>query len=199
MYKQVRFIGSVTTTYVLTIGLLAYTLLPSQLFSTPVHGSIKPLSQTSHKPDSPRFVVISGKPVRITIPDYGIDLPVDDGSYNSATGLWTLSDTHAQFATMTANPNNYRGNTFIYGHGTDAVFGKIGSNTPQIGTIARVYTANNHVFLYKFLDARSLAPTDTEVFNNIMDSQPTLTVQTCTGIFSEWRTMFRFAFERLEQ
>lgn len=196
MFRRVRFIGSVSLLYLLTIGIIGYGLQPSQLFFVPVHAGEKK-QQRPNVPAKPRFVLVSGKPVRITVPDYQIDLPVDEGFYNSADGSWTLTDTHAQFAMISTVANNLAGNTFIYGHGTDAVFGKLGSLTPLPGTIARVYTDTNQVFTYRFKEAHSLTPNDTSVFNDIAKGQPRLTIQTCTGSLSEWRTMFTFTFERV--
>lgn len=199
-FSKVRFITSLAAIYLLTIGLIGYALSPAQLFSTPVHAEIKKTAvATPHKPAHPRFIAVSGKPIRITIPDYGIDLPIDDGYYDPTTTSWNTSETHAQFATISTAANNHTGTTFIYGHGTDAVFGKIGSLTPLPGTVAKIYTDNNHVFSYKFKEANNLTPTDTSLFDTIHEGSPQLTIQTCTGVFSEWRTMFQFTFERVEQ
>jgi len=174
-------------------------MYPAQLFSTPVHARANIPVTTPRKPAESRFVVVSGKPVRITIPDYAIDLAIDEGNYNPADSSWTLSDTNAQFATFTALANNHTGNTFIYGHATDIVFGKLAAAMPPVGTIALIYTDNNHVFSYRFSDAKTLTPSNTSVFDDTKSGKPTLTIQTCTGIFSEWRTMYRFDFIKVEK
>jgi sortase (surface protein transpeptidase) len=197
--QKIRYVSAVATVYIMTIGIIGYALSPALLPSTTVYADTKKSEQLPHKPATPRFVVVSGKPVRVTIPDYGIDLPVDEGFYNPADGSWTLSETHAQFAMISVLANNFGGNTFVYGHGTDAVFGKIGTAPPPVGTVAKIYTDNNHVFVYTLKDVRNLTPNDTSVLDNVSVGPPTLTIQTCTGTFSEWRTMFRFGFERLEQ
>lgn len=143
----------------------------------------------------PEFVLVSGKPVRLVVPASGIDLPIDEGYYNEATGAWTLSPSHAQFAMITLLANNHSGNTFIYGHGTDQVLGQLVSKPPITGSIAEVYTDNGHVFTYTFQSSRDMTPADTSIFS--YTGPPILTIQTCTGAVSEWRTMYQFAFNKV--
>lgn len=100
---------------------------------------------------------------------------------------------------MTSLANDHAGTTFIYGHGTDAVFGKIGTNHPAINTTARIYADNGHVFSYTLQEIRDFTPNDTSLFDDTSSGTPRLIVQTCTGIFSEWRTMFIFTFQKVEQ
>lgn len=196
--KTVRFALSTATVYLLTIGVIGYALYPTPIFHTsqPVHAASASINVARTRP--PAFTIITGKPVRLTVPEYGIDLPVDEGHYDESDGSWTLGDDHAYYALMTTPSNNFAGNTLIYGHGTDAVFGKLGARTPQPGTIAEVYTDNNHIFIYSFTDSRSVTPNDTSVLREA-GGRATLTLQTCTGVFSEWRTMFRFEFKELVQ
>ena len=191
MLRKIRFISSVAFLYILTIGTSAGLLYSSHLFGAPVWAAAKP-QVVHHKPAPLPPKVISGKPVRIVIASAGIDLTIDDGYYNANDGSWTLSDTHAQYAVITALANDHAGTTFIYGHGTDAVLGKIGSNPPPTGTIAQVYTDTNHVFSYALQTVSNLQPSDTSLFDDTASGPPRLIVQTCTGIFSEWRTMFTF-------
>lgn len=136
-------------------------------------------------------------PAAVSTPKLPSHVPIDDGSYNANDGSWTLSDTHAQFATMTQPANDHAGTTFIYGHGTDAVFGKIGSSSPPSGTIAEITTDNGHVFTYVLQAVKNYEPSDTSVLQDTTSGQPRLVVQTCTGAFSEWRTMFIFTFEKV--
>ncbi len=196
MLQKIRFIGSVATLYIATIGLAGYLISSAQLFAVPVHA--KTTTKTQPKPAPPQFVVVSGKPIRITIPDYGIDLPIDDGIYTD-DGEWTLSNNHAQFALMSPPANNHAGNTFVYGHGTDEVFGKIGNSPPRPGTLAHLYTQDGTVFTYRFVESHDLTPNDTGILDDMTSGSPRLTVQTCTGLWSEWRTLFTFAFENVEK
>jgi len=197
MLRKFRFFGSVALLYILAIGTIGSLLYSSHLFGTPVWAKPQPvITKQKTTPLPPK--VISGKPTRIVIASSGIDLPVDDGIYDAAKGTWTLSDTHAQFAVITSPANDHAGTTFIYGHGTDAVFGRIGSNPPPVGTTAEVHTDNNHVFTYTLQAVKNYDPNDTSIFDDTSSGPPRLIVQTCTGAFSEWRTMFTFRFERVQ-
>lgn len=141
---------------------------------------------------------ISGQPVRIVIPIKNIDLPVDEGRYDDTNKSWTLSTTHAEFAISTMPANDQGGTTFIYGHGTYAVFGKLGADHPPTGSLAQVHTDNHHVFIYALQSIRNLKPSDTSILRDISEGPPRLIIQTCTGAFSEWRTEFIYGLQRVE-
>jgi len=186
--------------YLLTIGAMIAILSSPRSFG--LQHAYDAVSKTAtisqHKIISQSSLNISGQPVRITIPDSGIDLPVDEGRYDKASGAWTLSPTHAKFAVMTMPANNRAGTTFIYGHGTDAVFGRIGENPPPIGTIAQLFTSNNHVFTYRLDSVSDYNPKNTSPLANVMSGSPRLLVQTCTGLYSQWRTIFQFSLEKAQ-
>src|SRR5688572_4317576 len=91
---------------------------------------------------------IAGKPSRILLPRQGIDLPVVDGQYNFTSAAWSVSKTTANYASNTAEINNRQDKTLIYGHWTPAVFGPTKDLKP--GDIAYVYTANNHILVYRY-------------------------------------------------
>jgi len=195
MLQKIRFFGSIGALYILTLGTIGGLLSSSHLFGNPVWAKAEPSVTTlSAKPIVLPPQVIAGKPVRITIPDAAIDLPIGDGTYNAQDGSWTLSDTEAQFATITSPANDHAGTTFVYGHGTDAVFGRIGSSRPTLGTQATIHTENGHVFTYRLQSISDLQPNDTAIFDDTSSGAPQLVVQTCTGMFSEWRTLFTFDF-----
>lgn len=193
--QKIRFCLSIGLLYSLTMGFAWYCLQTPSL-SHPV-ANATPVKQVATQPKKPSFKLISGIPTRIVVPDSGIDLPVDQGNYNSADGSWTLSDTNAQFAMITMVANNHSGNTFIYGHATDQVFGKLVSAPPQPNSTALVHTHSGHILSYRFQSARESTPNDTSIFN--YTGPPILTLQTCTGAVSEWRTMYQYAFEKVVQ
>jgi LPXTG-site transpeptidase (sortase) family protein len=193
-YKKVRFCFNVAALYALTIG-GGWLLIQPPGRSTPITNAVS-TSAVRQKPQAPKVVAITGKPVQITIPDSHIDLAVDEGYYDTSTASWTLSDTHAQYAMMTTPANNLAGNTFIYGHGTNAVFGTLNDQAPIANTQALIATDNHHVFSYRFQSSRKLTPNDISALDPY-DGPPILTIQTCTGSLSEWRTMFVFRFERI--
>lgn len=152
----------------------------------------EPIEQTTE--------VRSGKPVRVTIPERGINLYIKDGRYDAATATWSLDNSHAMFAISTVRPNNKMGLTFIYGHGTPAVLGKIGTNPPRIGAKAKIYTNNHLVFSYVLKSIRNLKPDNTKILmDNVRSGSPRLVIQTCTGLYSQWRTMFLFSFKNVSK
>ena len=138
---------------------------------------------------------VYGQPIRLLIPAAAIDIPVNPGVFDATSGEWTLSGYIAQFATNTSPANNIEGNTFIYGHNNDFVFGSLRHNTPTAVTVAYVYTNNGHVFEYSFAGSYNEGPSNTSVFS--YSGAPVLTVQTCTGALNEWRTMYQFNFVRV--
>lgn len=197
MLQKIRFFSSIGALYLLSLGTIGGLLYSSHLIETPAWAK-KPepvIIKQTPKPLPPK--VISGKPAGISISSHAIDLKVTDGVYNDTDGSWTLSDTDAQFATISVPSNDHAGTTFIYGHGTDAVFGRIGSNHPPVGSLAQVRTDNGLIFTYELQEVRDFEPSDTSIFNDMTTGKPRLIIQTCTGIFSEWRTMFIYSFKEV--
>jgi LPXTG-site transpeptidase (sortase) family protein len=143
----------------------------------------------------PAPAVTHGHPTHIGVPSLGISLDIIDGQYNAADGSWTLSDTQAMFGTMTPEPNDTTGNTFIYGHATNRVFGRL----PQLktGSEIAIHTSNGLRFVYTLRSSVVVSPTDTSVL--AATQKPTLTLQTCTGLWSENRHIFTFDFTRVEK
>jgi hypothetical protein len=196
MLHKIKFYGSISIIYLLTLGTIGSIFYSSHLFGTPASAT----PQVHMKPvKKPSVIitqqVIAGRPIRIIIPSRGIDLKIDQGSYDPASRTWTLSQRNAEFALISEPANNIGGLTFIYGHGTDAVFGKIGTNPPSIGSIATIYTDNGHIFTYVLDQVKDHNPSDTDILKNPATGPPRLVIQTCTGIFSQWRTMFTFSFK----
>lgn len=131
---------------------------------------------------------IEGKPVTMQIPSLNIDLPVANGYYNTSSKTWTLSNDKAHFATITPEPNNQAGNTFIYGHNRKQVFASLNKIKP--GAEVTIKTDNNHVFTYKFVSSYETNPNDDRLFK--YQGAPILTLQTCSGLWYQNRQLFRF-------
>lgn len=144
-------------------------------------------------PEAPK--TISGHPVRVEVPSVGVDMPVVDGFYDAKTGDWTLYEDKAQFGAMTTEPNDKSGQTFIYGHATQRVFGKL--LNMQVGQEAYVTTSNGYKFIYKLKETQVVTPTNTGILN--YTGAPRLLLQTCVGTFSESRKFFIFDFVRVEK
>lgn len=191
--EKVRYYSSVSLMYCLTLlfALVAFHSPSSK------HGAILARSVLPAALPQTHVAVISGTPVRIVIPDSGIDLPVDPGYYDASQSSWTLSGYRAQYAMISQLANNAAGDTFIYGHNNNYVFGALRHNTPAVGAQAFLYTDNGHIFEYRFQQTFSLSPDDTSVFS--YSGPPVMTIQTCTGSLNEWRTMYRFGFVKVLQ
>jgi LPXTG-site transpeptidase (sortase) family protein len=135
--------------------------------------------------------LIIGEPTTISIPSLNITLPVIDGTYNKSSRTWTLTKDKAQFAAATVQPNNKQGNTFIYGHALDNVFGHL--KDIKTGAEADVTTSNGYIFAYKFVSTYATSPTDMSVLT--YQGPPMLTVQTCSGTWYQNRQMYLFSYE----
>lgn len=133
---------------------------------------------------------VGGKPVRIVVPAVGIDVPVVDGIYNTRSRTWSLSETAAQYALITPEANNSSGNTFIYAHNRQNLFGPL-LKLP-VGSLVMVYTSNQHIFTYKLNSSRVTKPTDDSLFYYHGSSM--LTLQTCSGLWFQNRTLLSFDF-----
>ena len=195
--RKVAQLSTVSVLYALTVLFVVYAVHPGSFGDGGRKIAIARAMQHPAVPPAKKVKLVAGRPVRIVIADSGIDLPVDEGYYDSATDAWTLSGYHAQFAMLSTLANNLGGDTFIYGHNNNYVFGALRHNTPAAGAPATIYTDNGHIFSYKFDAASSLSPDDTSVLK--YNGPPQLTIQTCTGGVNEWRTMYRFAFDRVVQ
>lgn len=143
---------------------------------------------TVNKPLAP--TVTQGKPVSLLIESVGISNPVIEGVFNYNTQEWTLTKDKVQFATMTRQPNNERGLTFMYGHARREVFSKL--LRIKNGAIATVTTSNGYTFSYRYTGSATYKPTEITVFS--YDGPPILVLQTCTGLFYENRRLFSFEF-----
>lgn len=133
--------------------------------------------------------VISGQPVRFSIERLGIDLPVNNGVYDTASESWTLSTDAVYFATITDAPNDNRGNTFIYGHNQPQVIGNMKDIQP--GDVVAVTTSNDRTFRYAYTKDAVVTPEFTSVLYEDSDT-PQLTVMTCEGVWSETRRLMYF-------
>lgn len=136
--------------------------------------------------------VVSGEPTEIKIPSvFNMDLTVVPGYYNKATGEWNLSLTEAQYAVPSVLPNNYSGNTLIYGHYRPEVFAYLHLIKP--GAIAQIITSNGYTFTYTFQNSQAFDPTDTSIF--LYQGPPRLTIQTCSGSLFQHRQMYYFKYD----
>lgn len=155
--------------------------------TTAIQVAAAPDTSAQINTDKPR---ISGTPARIAFPSLGVDKALLAGTYDEKSRTWSLADYEAQYAVVTPEPNNQTGNTFIYGHNNMNVFGKLLDAQP--GTEAIITTTNGHTFRYRLETITDVQPNDLSFLAD--HKSPILTVQTCSGLWSESRRMFVFAF-----
>jgi len=139
--------------------------------------------------------IITGKPVNLSIPSTKINVGVIDGEYNQSTKQWTITNNRAQFATITSQPNNLGGDTYIYGHYRPEVFAYLHVIKPEAE--AYVTTDNGYLFTYKFREVHTVPPNDSSVF--AYEGKPILTLQTCSGIWFQNRQQYTFDFVKYEK
>lgn len=188
-FVRARYISSVATSYLVTLLFVLYIFNPGIIHSQKAE-ALRSEAITQAMPAR----IIAGSPIRVVLPDSGIDLQVDRGVYDKESNSWTLSGYNAQFAEVTALANNYSGNTFIYGHNNKYVFGHIKNIQP--GQKALIYTDNNHVFSYSYVSTVGVDPSDTSVLDYRGPS--ILTIQTCSGNWNEVRQLYKFKFQKVE-
>lgn len=136
-------------------------------------------------------VTISGQPSHMTIDRLGIDLPIAEGTYDKTSDSWTLNDTTAFFASITALPNNKDGNTFIYGHNIASVLEPVKDIVP--GDLLTITTTNGHAFNYVYVDDITVTPDQTSILS-AESPKPRVTLMTCQGLFSDTRRVMHFDF-----
>lgn len=199
--QKIRFCVTAVLLYLLTVvGVWAAVRPAHSAAAKPTTLSAAGLARAAATKQN--FNLVAGRPVRIVIksvyvfqPSQYVDVPIDQGHYSSTNNAWTLSGYHAQFDMASSPANNYGGETFIYGHNNDYVFGAFRHHPPIKGAVAQVYTANGHIFSYKFIYSQRLSPSDVSVLN--YQGKPMLLIQTCTGSLNEWRTMYWFTFDKV--
>lgn len=177
----------------LAVGGMFYTVM-----QRPPVAAAAPLSSASSQKVAAQPQVVAatkGIPVRIVIPSLAMDLPVGVGSYDPASGNWTLDTTKAYYADVSLPVNDSNGRTLIYGHAQAPVFEALVSLPPEAK--AEVYTDNGYVFRYSYTAVKEVTPDDVSIFG--ADGPPTLVLQTCTGAWSAYRALYSFTFESVQK
>lgn len=179
-----------TAVLLLIVGGLLFWLRDSNLFLN-AEPTLPAAVATAPKAASP--ATIQGEPERIDLPSLSLSLPVIDGVYSTRTRSWTLTNDKVQYATITPQPNNLEGNTFLYGHYRRGVFATL--HTIKPGAKAIITTSNGHVFTYTFVSSRETNQSDDSVFT--YNGPPILTIQTCSGLFFQNRQFFTFTLDKV--
>jgi hypothetical protein len=140
------------------------------------------------KSSDPNTNVITGMPDELLIPSLKMDIQIIPGYYNKATQTWNVTLDKVQYATITPEPNNVGGSTFLYGHYRPEVFAYL--HTIKSSAQAIVKTTNGHTFTYQLSTIITTTPNDDTVFT--YQGPPVLTIQTCTGLFFQNRQFYTF-------
>lgn len=160
-----------------------------------MHSSV-PLQQFPTTPTvTPHEDIKAFKPERIVIPSINMDL--DIVSVPLKNGTWAVNDGVANYAEGTSLINDKDGNVGIYGHDKVNAFRDIkklltGSNDYDI-----VLYGNNYRATYKITSASVIAPTAINVF--YPSKEPTITLITCEGLFSDKRFMVKAKLVKIEK
>ena len=176
--QRVWFYSIITCANVLIIGMFFLVSTPAPvlaIYHPPAH-HVKPK------------VIIQGAPTRVVVPSVGIDLSIQTGLYNPVDSSWTLGMDSAFYANMSVPANNNNGTTLIYAHGQQGLFGSLPDIQP--GATADVYTSSGAVFSYTYESFQQVDPSNTDVF--AVDTLPTLILQTCSGDWSQYRSLYSF-------
>jgi LPXTG-site transpeptidase (sortase) family protein len=181
----------------LTIGAL-FILAAALLSSESIIHLVDGVSANSHT-TAPEIVSSpqteqsqNAMPTHISIERIGLSVDVEPGYYDAVQQTWTASDTKAQFATNTPQPNETAGNTFIYGHNRSHIFGNL--HNARIGDEA-VVTTSGKTYTYKLAKFKDVSPTDASLFS--YKGKPVLTLQTCSGAWDQYRRLFVFDLEKV--
>lgn len=185
------------------ISMAAFLFIGAGVLSTEYYLSIKTQQDAVAKAlNAPKTTVptktvtitpqaVQGTPVKITIPSVGISQPVEPGYYDASTGKWTLSYHAVYWASMTSPINSQTGNTFIYGHDVSKIFGNL--LKAKTGAKAIVDTNNGYEFTYTLKSVAAVNPND---ISSIQQTDaPQITVQTCSGSWYQYRSMFTFTLD----
>jgi LPXTG-site transpeptidase (sortase) family protein len=188
--EKLRFYGFVGLFFIMA-GLL---MSSQHLVQYWQRANAQPVFVSTAKPPEtkPKQATLSGQPSRVEIPAVGISIEVVPGYYNKSSQTWTLSLNKAHYATITPEPNDSDGNTFIYGHNRKDVFSKL-LNIKK-GDEAIVTTSNGHKFYYSMKSRHDTSPTDGSLFD--YQGPPILTLQTCSGFWYQNRSLFVFDLQK---
>lgn len=170
---------------VIVLGLLLAEVGPFAVRSTPVRAtSTRPLVPSADTAE----IILGGRPVSISLPTLGLELDVLYGTYNSTSATWDINDTTAFFASPSSLANTSFGETLIYGHNTPNVFAPL--HDLRGGEVVTIRTDTGVWLDYTYTQDSVVSPDEIDVFN--FTGAPTLTLQTCSGDWNEYRRLFRF-------
>lgn len=137
---------------------------------------INPKKIIIHQP----HVVPTEKPMSIEIKN--VMPPVHLIAGQITNGQWDLTDSQGLYLSSSA-PIGSAGNTVMYGHNTNQVFGKL--LNAHLADVIIVTTSEKRMYKYKISKIKTVMPDAIEILNPTSDSR--LTIFTCNGFFDSTR------------
>ncbi|MCX6791847.1 MAG: sortase [Candidatus Gottesmanbacteria bacterium] len=122
-------------------------------------------------------------PIHITIGDR-ISLPVIEAG--KVGGMWAISQTSANHVYESAMPGQ-RGNSIIYAHNSDALFGRL--EDVKRGDPVAIRTTDGALHRYVVISTAWVTPGHTELLTPT--SSEILTLYTCAGLLDSLRIVVR--------
>jgi LPXTG-site transpeptidase (sortase) family protein len=134
-------------------------------------------------------------PSRLIIPSYNIDVALSPNGYNYNKGVWyELSKKDAHYFNESPLPNNIIGQTFIYGHNSNAVFGAI-KNLKFDGSNVELYIYNQSGKYLKYIltSSRIATPNEVDILRDLDQKEAGIMLMTCNGWADTKRNLLFFS------
>ncbi len=197
LFSKARYLGGVTTLYVVTLLLFWQIVLPIMPFRTKARAEQnRPQAPVAFQPIDYAVPIIQyGLPSKLTLSSLNFERDISKGDYDPTSEIWNVSGRGVHYAYPSSQPNDYAGNTLLYGHNNPHTFGPL--KKLQEGDTAEVTTGNNLKFTYEFVRWDDYAPEDVSILN--YEGPPQLTLLTCVGYFNEIRRLYTFKFTKVEE
>lgn len=159
-----------------SFSLLTVGLYQLYLHETPTLLSFNNYTYASPKTDNSE----SAAPVRIAIPDLGINLPI----FKSAiiNHVWQTTDLGASYLTSSPLPGS-KGNSIVYAHNWVSLFGPL--QRAKVGQEVTVTYPNGTKKTFVIAYTSIVSPDQSTILAPTRDER--LTMYTCTGIFDSSR------------
>jgi LPXTG-site transpeptidase (sortase) family protein len=172
---------------IFVLSLLQLNLLGRGIFSTFNEDTQAPAVVTEEK--AKEFV-----PTRIQIEKANIDLPVV--SVPLKNGTWEVYPKTANFAQGTSIVSEKGGNVGIFGHDRADAFANI-KQLQSKDSYVIILSSKSYRAIYEVDKTSIVEPTAVNVFDQT--KEPTLTLITCEGVFSEKRFMVKAKLIKIEE
>ena len=130
-------------------------------------------------------------PIFIRMPQINISLPIDAGDITN--GTWNVSSKNATYLVRSAPPGT-NGNTVIYGHNLDTIFGRL--RLAQKGHTVLLTTKDGAMHRYIISNVLTVSPNRVDLV--LPTNLEILTIYTCTGFFDSQRLVIQAEPEKAQ-